>query len=485
MNSLEYIEKFLKFEDEMKLFEKCISEVYIWNYIRDRVYNNVKMRLDNLSPVYTQSNKKRKIYFKWRNFSKYYYWNKLKKVDLLVLTHPRRIKQGNLYYCIYTDYLLKGIEKEYTYRVLEEPFWTNFPASNVGHFYPVPTNNLIYTDFIQLEAEIKRAIFKKIHKKELKKIKQELLEILHCVSNYFNVVLDDLLDSFIDILLYVKTMRKNFKKMLLKTNPKAILNFYCPSIPRLLLTEVSNELRIPSIDLQHGNIGISEPIHYKFYKNKKYICLPNYIFSFGKKFVNKEYLPTKDLTVIPCGYPFLEIKLQEYVNNELKEVKKNILFVSQGLLGEKMTTFAAELADLLKEYSEYQIIYKLHPFERNRKYDVLEKDNIIVIDGNEHEIYYYAKDSYCQVGVYSTAVYECIQFNLPTFIIDNVYGSEEAKALLGEEDGVYYVNTALECANNILNGLKLPSNKLKDSLWGKDSIHNMVTNIQKIINEWR
>lgn len=111
MNSLIYIENFLKFEKEMKLFEKCISEVEIWNYIRDRVYNNVKIKLDKLSPVYTQSNEKKKIYFKWREFNKYWYWNKFKKADLLVLTHPRRIKQGDSYYCIYTDYLLKEIEK--------------------------------------------------------------------------------------------------------------------------------------------------------------------------------------------------------------------------------------------------------------------------------------------------------------------------------------------------------------------------------------
>ena len=487
MNSLEYIEIFLKFEDRMKLFEKSISEFQIWNYIRDRVYNNVKMRLDNLSPVYTVSTGKKKIYFKWKNFSKYYYCNKLKKVDLLVLTHPRRIKQGDLYYCIYTDYLMKEIEKngQYSYKVMEEPFWTNFPASNTGHFFPVPTNNLIYTDFIQIESEIKIKIFKSVHKKELKLIEQQLLEILYLVNNEFNVSIDDLLNNFVDILLYVKIMRKRFKKILLKTKPKVILNFYCPSIPRLVLTEISNIVGIPSIDLQHGNVGISEPIHYKFYKNKKYICLPNYIFSFGEKFVNKQYLPSKGVKVIPCGYPFLEIKMNEYKNSVKNNSKKNILFVSQGLLGEKMTLFASKLADYLKDNKEYQIIYKLHPFERNRQYEILQKSNITVIDGNEHEIYYYAKDSYCQVGVYSTAVYEGIQFDLPTFIIDNVYGAEEAKALLGVDESIYYVNTALECYNIILNGMKKPSNKLKNSLWKKDSISNMITNIDKIIKEGR
>lgn len=280
-------------------------------------------------------------------------------------------------------------------------------------------------------------------------------------------------------------MRNRFKKILLKIEPKVILNFYCPSIPRLVLTEVSNKLKIPSIDLQHGNVGISEPIHYKFYENKKYLCLPNYIFSFGKKFINKEYLPTKSLNIIPCGYPFLEVKINEYANNIKKNIKKNILFISQGLLGEKMTSFASKLSSYLKDYPEYQIIYKLHPFERNRKYNVLEKDNITVVDGNEFDIYYYAKDSYCQVGVYSTAVYECIQFDLPTFIIDNVYGAEEAKALLGFEEGIYYVNSALECCNILLNGIKRPNAELKNSLWEKNSISNMITNIDKIIQERR
>ena len=64
MNSLDYIDKFLKFEANANLFELQIEEVEIWNYIRDRVYNNVKMRLDNLSPVYTQSNDKKRWYLK-------------------------------------------------------------------------------------------------------------------------------------------------------------------------------------------------------------------------------------------------------------------------------------------------------------------------------------------------------------------------------------------------------------------------------------
>ena len=148
-----------------------------------------------------------------------------------------------------------------------------------------------------------------------------------------------------------------------------------------------------------------------------------------------------------------------------------------------MSNFAAQLSKILQDYSEYQIIYKLHPFERNRKYDILKRDNITIIDGNEHEIYYYAQNSYCQVGVYSTAVYECIQFDLPTFIIDNVYGSEEAKELLGEVKGIYYVNDALECFKELQQGLEIPDEKLKTSLWEKNSISNMVINIDRIIKE--
>lgn len=485
MNSLEYIDKFLKFEDNKHLFEVKIDDVEIWNYIRDRVYNNVKMRLDNLSPVYTQSKGRKRWYLKIRNFSKYFYWNKLKPTDLFVLTHPRRIRQGDKYYCIYTDYLMKEIERRgrYSFKVFEEPFWTNFPASKVGHFYPVPTSNLIYTDFIQIELDFRISVFKTLRKKETLRLKNELLNILSLVKVEFNVSVDDLVDNFLDILLYVKLTRKKFEKLLIKTNPKAIINFYCPSIPRLLLTEVSNKMNIPSIDLQHGNVGISEPIHYKFYRNKKYTCLPNYMFSFGDKFVNKKYLPTKSVKVIPCGYPFLELKLKEYSRDKKDTNKKNILFVSQGLLGDKMSKFAAELSKLLEKNPEYQIIYKLHPFERNRKYNILDRPNITVIDGNEKEIYYYAKNSYCQVGVYSTAVYECVQFNLPTFIIEGIYGADEAKEILGKKDGIYYVKNARECYNRIKDGLVVPDKSVKDSLWKKNSINNMIHNIDDIVKK--
>jgi hypothetical protein len=84
---------------------------------------------------------------------------------------------------------------------------------------------------------------------------------------------------------------------------------------------------------------------------------------------------------------------------------------------------------------------------------------------------------------YSTAVYECLQFDLPTFIIDNVYGSEEAKEVLGEENGIYYVENALECFNTLQQGLEFPDDKLKKSLWEQNSLSNMIINIDKIIKE--
>ena len=111
----------------------------------------------------------------------------------------------------------------------------------------------------------------------------------------------------------------------------------------------------------------------------------------------------------------------------IKKNKKQILFISQGTIGKKLSNLALKLA---KKLTEFKIIYKLHPGEYERwkaEYTCLHSfvslENTQVLDDNITNLYQLFGESSYQVGVYSTAIYEGISFGLKTFIVD-LPGSE-------------------------------------------------------------
>ena len=124
----------------------------------------------------------------------------------------------------------------------------------------------------------------------------------------------------------------------------------------------------------------------------------------------------------------------EIAENKDKETnQKQILFISQGVIGKYLSKLAYELADNLNQNEmeeddneDYTFIYKLHPGEYGtwrENYDYLTKaidefDNFTVIDKSEPPLYeLFAKSNY-QIGAFSTAIYEGLAFNCKTFIID-------------------------------------------------------------------
>ena len=116
-------------------------------------------------------------------------------------------------------------------------------------------------------------------------------------------------------------------------------------------------------------------------------------------------------------------------NGETQE--KQILFISQGVIGKYLSELAYETASNINDSQNFKLIYKLHPGEYGtwkENYDYLTKavdkfDNITVIVKNQLPLYELFAKSYYQIGAFSTAIYEGLAFNCKTFII-NVPGVE-------------------------------------------------------------
>lgn len=156
------------------------------------------------------------------------------------------------------------------------------------------------------------------------------------------------------------------------------------------------------------------------------------------------------------------MKIADKKDNEPND-QKQILFISQGVIGKYLSKLAYETALSINENTDnnnaqkYNFIYKLHPGEYGtwkENYDYLIKavnefDNFTVIDKSEPPLYELFAESHYQIGAFSTAIYEGLAFNCKTFIID-VPGVEYLDDLI-DKDIVKKVKSSEELINYINN----------------------------------
>ena len=202
---------------------------------------------------------------------------------------------------------------------------------------------------------------------------------------------------------------------------------------------------------------------------------PDKILSFGNYWKNACPFPIDSENIIPMGFPYFEENSKTYMKiaedknskegNNQKTEKKQILFISQGVIGKYLSELAYETALNMNKNNEnnednaqnYNFIYKLHPGEYGtwkENYDYLTKavnefDNFTVINKSEPPLYELFAESHYQIGAFSTAIYEGLAFNCKTFIID-VPGVEYLDDLI-DKDIVKKVNSSEELINYINN----------------------------------
>ena len=148
------------------------------------------------------------------------------------------------------------------------------------------------------------------------------------------------------------------------------------------------------------------------------------------------------------GFSYFQEQSKKFKNISAND--KQILFISQGVIGKYLSALALKAAEKLPDYN---IIYKLHPgeYETWKNYDDLVKasklENVKVIDNSEIELYQLFAQSEYQIGAFSTAIYEGLMFNCKTFILD-VPGIEYLNDLI--DDGyVYKINDADDLVENL------------------------------------
>ena len=407
-NISELYEKFLLIESHSTLFQLAINNIRIWQYIR---YSFADKLLQEISGAdYLRDNggylnrpeKQKGIqeFFRRQQFL-------LRRKDLLVINHPRRVKRGRYYECYVTETLLKNINN--SYYVFESPYKGN-------HIGPAKTKNLKYRDITVLERVFD--INKTINRSEISNATKYIIETFEKgfdikLSNRFKSQISSMVSSTYHTVFYSIIYAKI---ILFLIRPKAILLTIYYDVMNQALIEVAKKKNIPVIELQHGRIGKAH-IAYNYPENVQVETFPDYLFVYGEYEKSIPRYPIPKQNIYAVGYPDLEERAKYYKKKKKKNSKKIVTFMSSPIDGHIVADMAIKLHELNKDII---VVYKLHPSEYScwkKNYPNLIKSGIKIVETNEHDIYYYLGHSDVVVGISSTTLYEALMFNTKIVVL--------------------------------------------------------------------
>lgn len=334
--------------------------------------------------------------------SNYFYFN-IKKVDVLVFSHPRSKIVENKKIDPYTHYLVKDfIKKNISFLEFESPL-------NGKHIREKKQYKK-YLDDIFILRNIKSLFIKTTISKKNKKIVEKLSEEINKGTN-----------NFLDIKKILVKNAKKFNptysyyiKLLNKTKPKKI--YLVVSYGKGELIKAANDLNIEIIELQHGNfskyhLGYSFPNK----SNKLYSPTKFYVWNKYWKDLMEFSLPKSNIIIFPFKY--LDIEKKKYNLDE--KIKNSLIIFSQGGITDNIVN---KIITNINYFKQYNIIFKLHPneYHMQSKYKKLaylkKKLNIKIV--TDIDIYKSLADSEYQAGVFTTVIYEGVEFNCKTILLD-------------------------------------------------------------------
>ncbi len=338
----------------------------------------------------------------------------------------------NTYYDIYLDPLHDILNDNLT--VFEWPETTGYRRKYDKTVYSknyVPMHIPIYTKtFWEL-------IFYRVtgHRNFSIKSEKILHDIIQFVSDTASVDKEQLtkdIYDFITVFVYIKQFLKN---ILEEISPKAVLIRCGYGRFPMALSQACRQLRIQSIELQHGLITAYLPAYRRTTPTENKDCIPEYLLTQGEiytEMVKNGNLFDKN-KVITTGFPFLENNLKESkkIDTNLKELsssfEKKILFTSQWIVSSEIKEFVIKVAEQLQN-TDVGILFKPHPYDKTDYSKLSKYPNIIPINKYEDTFKLFTIAD-IHSTVYSTSGLEAMAFGVPNIFVD-IYNMTNIKDTL-------------------------------------------------------
>lgn len=407
--------------------------------------------------------------WQFRRMSLYYELSE--RSAILEQAHPDQKKL--LYRSTFKD-KLKTLFRLLKNSVINNPFFSKKSESLIfSHYRSKLVNDDyidIYTHYLKEELIVQNISFtdmerpflgKHIRNKESKKRYLDCIVLLSNIFQYFMPVKLTQQQELLFISLN-KDIKKNLgvdfdsKKFLINAVRRFKANYFLYSLlfrrirPKEIfivisyahgdVIKVAKDLGILVNELQHGTFS-KYHLGYSFPDRKKDLdYFPDNLFVWNKYWQEMMELPIKKENIKIKPFQYLETQKIKYLNN--KKVKDSLIIISQGAISKQL---AKVVLDNFSLFEHMQIHYKLHPSEYGRwkensfLVELNSKDNVTI--AFDVDLYALLSISEYQLGVFSTSLYEGVEFGCKT-ILAGLPGIEYMDKFikyhqLGKKNGFY------------------------------------------------
>jgi hypothetical protein len=400
-------DRFLRLEAELGLFDLSVDGTPLWERVRFGAGRQVFTNTLDFGTAHSSISFDPSDYFQGiASWAKNWFVRNPFLADeheLLFYGHPRRQQLDDGYWWdIYCDPLYQ--ESEFDYYHVEEPYLND-------HARPAKTENLGYLDVIEYTSTLLRKLG--LVDVDIPSTTVERIRDAEAAFATEFAVEVDLLGEVRRSLNIRQTTRPLYRRLLRRINPS--IAFVVVSYGKEPFIEACQKESVPVVELQHGVIN-EYHYGYSYPGGREKEMFPDYLFTFGEFWNTAAEFPIPDERVISVGYPHLEQELEKY--SEITD-RGQLVFISQGTVGEELSKVAVELAE--NDSFEKDIVYKLHPGEYDRwreAYPWFVDAGLRVIDGSGPSLYRLFAESDAQVGVSSTALFEGLRFDLDTYVFN-------------------------------------------------------------------
>lgn len=414
---------FLALEADLELFERRIDGVPFWERVRFNVHKRVLeatgVRGDD-SPGSDRSTAGRVRDLADSVLVRNPYL--AGDVDVAVFGHPRRKRlEDGRWWDVHCDPVIERLDSAAV--SFEIPY-------GHGHSRPARTDRLRYLDVLETAAALHRRVG--TYDPLTDGDRTLLARVRASIRDRFGVEVD--VAGRVESMLQGRRVRlRKYERLLERLDPDLAVVRVSYGASKETQLEACHRLDVPTAELQHGVIDRYN-LGYAYPGRRRKETFPNHLLVYGEFWRDAVEYPIPAERVHPVGYPFLESRYRRYAD---RESTARLVVVSQGAIGAALSRFAVELAG--RDGFPLDVVYKLHPAEATAwrtaypwLADAAADGALEVVDDTDASLYGLFAASTAQLGVYSTAVYEGLCFDLRTYVAD-LPGAVRLRPLL--EDG--------------------------------------------------
>jgi hypothetical protein len=342
------------------------------------------------------------------------------KAEYMILPHPRIKRVDGRYIDIYTDEIRQEILARGESLVeVESPYRGEHKRSKDPF--------VVYDDLFIVIRKLFQAVplGKKIHDPMIERLQEE-------IRTHTGISID-LAGYFASRIRLFKADVFLYGLLLKRVEPKRI--YLTVHYGKGALIHVAKQRHIETIELQHGTFSRYH-LGYAFGTRKTLAYFPDQFWVWSDFWKNLIPLPLDEKNIVVRQFAYMQKQKEKYAH--IPKNPRQIIVLSQGAIGE-------EIADVILRnitcFDGFEICYKLHPgeYDRYREYPslvkLMEYDTVTVV--KEADLYALLAQSYYQIGVFSTAIYEGIEMGCKTILL-NITGVEYMEDILAQNQATFY-----------------------------------------------